>query len=59
MSALGQKRTLRCKKACPLCPLQRPRKRTSAKRHACFAPESRHLQRYAWARHTNKITDQP
>jgi hypothetical protein len=31
----------------------------SAKGHVRFTPESGHLQHDTWARHTNKITDQP
>src|SRR5262249_2747951 len=37
-------RHVRCEKACPLCPQQRPRKRTSANRHVCFTPKSGHVQ---------------
>jgi hypothetical protein len=38
-------RHTQCNVACPLYPQQRPRKRTSANRHACFTPESGHVQR--------------
>src|SRR5262249_7131025 len=37
-------RHVRCNKPCPLYTQYRPRKRTSAKRHVCFTPESGHVR---------------
>src|SRR5262249_22933590 len=35
---------MQCKRACPLYPHKRPRKRTPAKGHVCFTPESGHVR---------------